>query len=766
MKKIELLSPAGGMDELIAAVKAGADTVYIGLSNFSARANAKNFTKENLIEAINFCHLRKRKIYLAFNTLIFNDEIEKAIDLVNYAYNQGIDGIIVQDLGISKILLNNVPNINLHASTQMTVHNSEGVNLLKELGFKRVVLARELSLNEIRNIKKETDIELEIFIHGALCFCYSGQCLFSSIVGQRSGNRGKCAQPCRMRYQILDNNLNKIDDGFLLSTRDISLLNSLPELIKSGVDSLKIEGRMKDKYYVYTVTSIYRKYIDMYYNFGEINISNEDRNKLMIVFNRGNFSNGYLYNKKIENLLYKEAPNNTGLYIGDYEILDNKLIFNTNKNLNNGDIIALRNNQNEIVIEINNNLKGLNNSKYHCVINKGRFALLNQKFKKGKIFLVKSSNLIKQIEENLEKQDISISVDFDIFIKLNEKVRLIAKFDDVTIEVIGQVVQKSEKAELTKQKVAESLKKLGDTNIKVRNINIQLQDKSFLKVSELNQLRREAINKIYQSIISKYKKDIKISLPETNKQIIKREPTKWSILVNNENELRTVLNKTKGIENIDYYIPYSIIENQQPNNLNIIAYFDRITKDKEILEKIHKKLTECNVNQVLVRNLGQLKFFFDLGYSIYVDYSLNITNNYAVQLLSKYNVKRICIPFEVSKNRLNHFNGNLEVEYIVFSRIPLMETEIELYKLGKFLKDRKDNLFEIVKTQYNRTEILNCKTLLINEKDINTNVKRLDFSFTNKEQIEIMIDYFINDLGSLDDLSQYTKGHYERGEYL
>lgn len=274
MRKIELLSPAGGMDELIAAVKAGADAVYIGFSNFSARANAKNFTKENIEEAINYCHLRKKRIYLAFNTLIFNDEIEKAIDLVNYAYNQGIDGIIVQDLGISKILLDNIPNINLHASTQMTVHNSAGVNLLKELGFKRVVLARELSLNEIRNIKKETDIELEIFIHGALCFSYSGQCLFSSIVGQRSGNRGKCAQPCRMRYQMFDNNLKKIDDGFLLSTRDISLLNSLPEIIESGVDSLKIEGRLKDKYYVYTVTSVYRKYIDMYYNYGKINILN------------------------------------------------------------------------------------------------------------------------------------------------------------------------------------------------------------------------------------------------------------------------------------------------------------------------------------------------------------------------------------------------------------------------------------------------------------------------------------------------------------
>ena len=260
MKKPELLSPVGDFECLKAAVQNGADAVYFGAGNFNARARAANFSGEALKDAIMYAKLRNVKTNLTLNTLIKNEEFEDAVKLAVNAYNLGIDAIIIQDLGLAKYLLEHHPKIVLHASTQMTVHNLSGVKQLENMGFSRVVLSRELNINEKKNIKQNTSAELEVFVHGALCISYSGQCLFSSIVGGRSGNRGLCAQPCRLPYELLDSKNTKIDSGYLLSPRDLCGIEFLPELIKSGIDCFKIEGRLKSPEYVGTVTRIYRKY--------------------------------------------------------------------------------------------------------------------------------------------------------------------------------------------------------------------------------------------------------------------------------------------------------------------------------------------------------------------------------------------------------------------------------------------------------------------------------------------------------------------------
>jgi len=256
---LELLSPVGDFECLKAAVQNGADSVYFGANNFSARAFANNFDYETLQMAIDYAKLRNVKTHLTLNTLITNDEFKSAVDLANFAYNSGIDAIIVQDLGLALYLIKNFPGLDVHASTQMTIHNLECAQTMQKLGFKRAVLARELSIPEIYDICKNTNIEIETFIHGALCLSYSGQCLMSSIIGGRSGNRGKCAQPCRLPYKVkgYDNSLN-----YLLSPKDLCGLEFIPDLIKAGVSCLKIEGRMKSPEYVATVTRIYRKYID------------------------------------------------------------------------------------------------------------------------------------------------------------------------------------------------------------------------------------------------------------------------------------------------------------------------------------------------------------------------------------------------------------------------------------------------------------------------------------------------------------------------
>ena len=338
---IDLLSPVGNFDSLKAAVQNGANSVYFGADLFSARAYASNFNMEELEQAIIYAKTRGVKTNLTLNTLITDNEFNDAFELAKKAYEFGIDAIIVQDLGLAKQLVKNFPDLDIHASTQMTVHNLQGVLKLQELGFKRVVLSRELSLQEIEYICKNSNIEIECFIHGALCISYSGQCLFSSMVGGRSGNRGKCAQPCRLPYKLLEND-TEIDKGFLLSTRDLCGLDFIPNLIKAGVTCLKIEGRMKSPEYVATVTRIYRKYIDIAEkiiyentslvnddtekidnqitnNFSEYKVDETDRKILLQSFNRGMSSNGHLANEPNKNLIFKEKPNNMGLFLGKVE---------------------------------------------------------------------------------------------------------------------------------------------------------------------------------------------------------------------------------------------------------------------------------------------------------------------------------------------------------------------------------------------------------------------------------------------------------------
>ena len=320
----ELLAPVGNFECLKAAVQNGADAVYFGSNSFSARAFANNFDKDELVKAIEYAKLRNVKTHLTINTLLKNSELQDALFLAKYAYEAGIDALIVQDLGLISLLQKELPDLALHASTQMSIHNLEGVLELQKMGFQRVVLSRELSIHEIEYICKNSNIEIECFVHGALCISYSGQCLFSSLVGGRSGNRGKCAQSCRLPYELLENG-KKIDNGYLLSTRDLCSLEFLPKLISAGVKSFKIEGRMKSPEYVATVTRIYRKYIDLAIECIESNnlenyiISPEDIKDLMQVFNRGGFSSGHLGHNPNRDLIFKEKSNNMGIEIGTVE---------------------------------------------------------------------------------------------------------------------------------------------------------------------------------------------------------------------------------------------------------------------------------------------------------------------------------------------------------------------------------------------------------------------------------------------------------------
>lgn len=306
MIKPELLCPAGSWESMIAAVQNGADAVYLGGKAFSARAGASNFDDEQMRQAVDYCHLRGVRVYVTINTLIKQREMHNTLEFACFLYEIGVDALIIQDLGLARALAILMPDMPLHASTQMTVCDIQGVRALENMGFERIVLARELSANQIDKIKNETHAQLEVFVHGALCYCYSGQCLFSSILGGRSGNRGRCAQPCRLPYELIDSSNSVIKQGHLLSPKDLCLIEELPALSKIGVHSLKIEGRLKRAEYVAVVTQMYRKYID-----NQTPVRREDINTLMNAFNRSGFTKAYFSGQIGESMMSYKTPTNT-----------------------------------------------------------------------------------------------------------------------------------------------------------------------------------------------------------------------------------------------------------------------------------------------------------------------------------------------------------------------------------------------------------------------------------------------------------------------
>jgi len=422
---IELLSPVGDFECLKAAVQNGADSVYFGANLFSARAFAHNFDEAELKKAIEYAKLRGVKTNLTLNTLIKDNEFDNAIKLASKAYEFGIDAIIIQDLGLAKKLIELFPDLPMHGSTQMTIHNLNGALKLQELGFKRVVLSRELSLTEIEYICKNTSIEIECFVHGALCISYSGQCLFSSMLGGRSGNRGKCAGPCRLPYKLIEND-KAIDSGYLLNTRDLCGLEFLPQLINAGVDCLKIEGRMKSPEYVATVTNIYRKYIDLAYSKNDFNINIEDKKTLLQAFNRGNFSSGHLDSSENRNLVFKEKPNNMGLFIGiiqKYNPNKGHITLKIQEKLNIGDTISVGNENGSYKIsELMNKNTNLKETQVGQTVTIGR---MKGNIKVGdKVYRLSSKELTTIAKESYKKEVKKTALNCTVSIKKNTPISI------------------------------------------------------------------------------------------------------------------------------------------------------------------------------------------------------------------------------------------------------------------------------------------------------------------------------------------------------
>ena len=796
---IELLSPVGDLDCLKAAVQNGADCVYFGASNFSARAFASNF--DDLELAINYAKIRGVKTNLTLNTLIKNDEFEDAYNLAKKAYELGIDAIIVQDLGLATRLIKDFPDLPIHASTQMSIHNLQGTLKLQNLGFKRVVLARELCANEIEYICQNSNVEIECFIHGALCISYSGQCLFSSLVGGRSGNRGKCAQPCRLPYELVQNGNETIDKGFLLSTKDLCGLDYIPFLINAGVTSFKIEGRMKTPEYVATVTRIYRKDIDLALSGNPYVIDEKDKKDLLQVFNRGLSSNGHLDKEPNKNLIYPIKPNNMGLPLGiiqKYNKTKGHITLKLQEELCVGDCISTQKengsyNVSELMVK-NKNIK---------IGNIGNLVTIGRM--KGnisvgdKVYKISSKVLKDNALNSFKTENRKIPLNIKLFIQNNKNISAVvnscSKYDlykNLNFEYTSNIIPNTSiNKPLDQDTIIKQFSKTNNSIYEFKKIKIILDDNLFLPISSLNDLRRTILENIEKQTLDKIKRTSNCCYtPIVSNASNLKNNYKISLLLNDLN-LEYDYSKLNGVHNL--YIPLKFFVNKNYENIlkvlnkkfSTYIYLPTIIRANYrnlFYDNIVNTTKKYNIKGIVLSNISNFMLISDLyknnkNLELIANYTFNIYNNETINKLNDLQISKYIVSPELDKLSILNLYGNPQKELIVYGKIPLMNMNYCL--LGKsnkcypncnslctnknryFLKDRLGLHFDIVPDNIQTvTTIYNCKTLSICPTDFNLDCARIDILYENIDEINNIINTV--KLGKKFEGKQYTNGNLNR----
>ena len=715
MDRIELLAPAGDYNCFLAAINAGADAVYLSGEKFGARAYAKNFSEDELIKAIDYAHIFNRKIFLTVNTLLKDKEMEELYDYLLPFYRAGLDGVIVQDIGVISYIRKCFPDLPVHASTQLAITGLEGIKLLDKLGVKRTVLAREVSLAEIEYIHNNSNMEIETFVHGALCYSYSGKCLFSSLVGGRSGNRGRCAGSCRQPYN---------DDQYILSTKDICCLSIIPDLIEAGICSLKIEGRMKSPEYVYGVTSIYRKYIDIYYKNNSLN-KEEIKNR---------YFTGKLFNKDNETLtrLYTRGGNSKGYY---YKHNDRKMI-------------------------------SLDDASY------------------------KSYKSDEKLSLNDKNDDCKIKIKGYLYAYPNEKLSLTIN-DSFIYE--GCAVSTAQNRPLDVETVVKQLNKTKDTEFEFCNIDCNIADDAFVRISDLNELRREAINLYRNSLLSEFRR----ATPEIKEgsaivdEFAMAEEIQLKCEISNVEQLKAIseINDIYGV-----YVPYNvlrenieIVQKLKEKKTEVYIKFQSVIR-YNFLEKNKTAIISVlnDADGVLVDSHEVLEFLNDIGYSgkVIGDIHMYALNKEAYIKYKMLGVDNTTVPIELNKKELYQRDIKGE-ELIVYGHLPMMisaqcvnNTLNSCDKTSKriILKDRKGAEFICINNCSDCSNIIynNVPISLQGESDfinkISPKALRLVFSVENADDISPVVNYFLHFVkskkmpeGQLLKDNQFTKGHLNRG---
>lgn len=718
-KEIEILAPAGSVDRMKAAFAGGADACYIGGKNFGARAYADNPEEKDLVEAIYYAHVHDKKLYMTINTLIKEDEMKGLYNYVLPYYRAGIDAVLVQDFGVLKFLRENFPDLVLHASTQMTVCDTGAVGLLKQFDVKRLVLSRELSLKEVAAFKEEK-IEIECFVHGALCVCYSGQCLMSAMNGGRSGNRGSCAGPCRMSYNLYEgDNSSEIKPAkslqtkpYLLSPKDICALDLIPDMVEAGIDSFKIEGRMKRPEYAALTAFLYRKWTDVfcengkeYFNSEKAIIErNSDIEKLSDIYNRGSFTKGYLVNHNGLEMMANTRPNHNGVLVGKVKNVitngrKNVVLISAVKELNAHDVVEIRSDERptEPVYEFTLKDGKRRGESFEANFTKGlpvKAGLL--------VYRTKNEVLLNSINENIILKPIKKRIKASFYAEPENELILTLYTDTASVTVNGALCLQAENRPVDEERVCQALLKLGDTEFSLdrEDVDIALVGEVFFPMSALNELRRKACEALYEEIVSKYKKKSQIPQAKNENRFLTKDfNPDYEIVVSNLVQLKTVLEITRqykdsvliiinteifGLSNLKKGVD-EVLNEDRKLYLRLPEIFRRINKEKyqRYFSKGNTGLDILSrINGFMVRNLEEISFVEELKiisgiqFELTADTNLYTFNSMAVETLADFNINHYTASLEQSLREIEGVRNNITVpsklSIIVYGREELM----------------------------------------------------------------------------------------------
>lgn len=786
-RKIEILSPAGSYESMKAAIAAGADAVYIGGSRFGARAYADNLTEEQLLEAIDYVHLHGRKIYLTVNTLLKEKELRESFyEYLRPYYERGLDAVIVQDIGVLQFVKEHFPDLPIHASTQMTITNALGARFLEEQGVERVVTARELQLEEIKDIREKTDVEIESFVHGALCYCYSGQCLYSSMLGGRSGNRGQCAQPCRLPYKV---NGSK-ESSYVLSLKDICTLEYIPELVEAGIDSFKIEGRMKKPEYVALVTAMYRKYTDQYLEHGEKTfcIDPKDRQMLMDLYNRGGSHGGYYHTRNGRKMLSLDRPNHAGVPALQVVSQSGKTV--TAKaitDIHAGDVVELPT-QNENYTFSDSTKKGQTITFY---------SHKRQNMKKGQILnRTRNESLINKIHDTIISRKVKEKINGKLILSVGEPAKLEVSCGECSVKVFGETVQEALNQPMQKERIEKQMRKTGNTEFEFAALQIELTGNLFLPMQSLNELRRKALETLTEALLKKTRRTSPCFLESMRKTFNQTETDmNFSALVETKEQLLEVLKESfvqrvyvdcnmlneiwKSSELTD--LIRTIHEHGKTVYLGMPHIFRADTE--ALYEKNYSHIFEVQWDGILIRNYESYQFLRAHHYKkhIVTDYNMYQFNRYAKEFWQKEDVEMTTAPLELNYRELMDV-GLESSELIVYGHTPMMVSAQCVTKTIKgcrhekgliTMKDRYQKDFYIKNNcDYCYNIIYNTVPVVLTDQkkeleQLQPKAMRLHFTVERKEEVqEVLALYrtvFAENGKAQEPKMDFTRGHFKRG---
>ena len=748
---MELLAPAGSIEIAYTALNSGADAIYFAGKSFGARASASNFTENEIIEITKYAHERDKSVYVTVNTVIFEDEIREVVKFLDFLYLNDVDGVIVQDLGLCKIIKERYPSLELHASTQMNIHTVNDAKVLKDLGFKRVVVSRETPIEVVKEIK-DLGIEVEVFIHGALCVSYSGNCFFSSIVGKRSGNRGRCAQPCRLEYSLLKDS-EKISEGYLLSPKELCTIEMIDEYKKIGVDSLKIEGRLKRKEYVSETVLSYRRAIDK-----KDFVLNKEMKNLKIAYNRG-FTKGFIFNENNNYFTNTSFQNHQGILIGNVaSTFKDKANIKLTDDLSFGDSIRIVGKKTDglTINQMYVDSKLVKSAKAGDLVT---VKVHEEGLGGAKVYL--TSSIKQEIEASNIKDEFKVKVSGHLYTKGNEVFLSLSDGKNESIASCPYLGSPNDNS----IRIKEQLKKMGGTIFELDSLEIS-NPFILVPIKDLNELRRQVVSLLLNERSIRYKDRVikktirgKLDVTKTNELLVKVrtkeqliEALKYDVLV--------------FIEDYQLYLEY---------------------KDQGVKYYTSRVFNNNYMGGALTESLANMKDSYSSVYN-------NVTNSFSAYFLTNLGAKCVGLSIELAKDDISElvlgfkknfgFEPNLYMmvygyyEVMISKYCPIQKAnEVEKKNCNLCLKnhyelvDRMGYHFPIIKGEGCYTKILNSRRVqllpkLDEIKDMEITNFLLDFSIEDKDEVGEIIKMYLEGLKGNKEarrLSDVTYGHYNEG---